>query len=348
MFATVKLGKKNGELAKKLFEIRSVTLLAKKNYSQQENVDEFFKFYSDKVYHDDRYKPLNGKDYDRFISLRSARREPAVTRQITSLSYKVGKQMISLAEGMPNENVFPFKRLLLDSSCGEPLELEGKELAAALQYLPSQGLPSLLTELRKFQDDLHRPPQLPRDILVTNGSQHGIYQCVELLVDPGDPVITTEFAYTGIHSTLKPYQPEIIGIPEDEDGLIPETLDSVLGERLRLGLKMPKVLYIIPTGSNPSGTVLPEARRRQIYELSCKYDFLILEDDPYMFLNYTDTQVPSFLSMDTHGRVIRLDSVSKVVSAGLRGAWVTAPIPLLERLELHMQAELLHSCTLSQ
>lgn len=51
---------------------------------------------------------------------------------------------------------------------------------------------------------------------------------------------------------------------------------------------MPKVLYIIPTGSNPSGTILPEARRKQIYELSCKYDFIILEDDPYMFLNYTD------------------------------------------------------------
>lgn len=83
MFASVKFGKKNGELAKKLFEIRSVTLLAKKYYSQQENFDEFFKFYSDKVCHDDRYKPLNGKDYDRFISVRAARREPAVTRQIS-------------------------------------------------------------------------------------------------------------------------------------------------------------------------------------------------------------------------------------------------------------------------
>lgn len=87
---------------------------------------------------------------------------------------------------------------------------------------------------------------------------------------------------------LKPYQPEILGIPEDEDGMIPETLDAVLGDRLRRGLKMPKMMYIIPTGSNPTGTVLPEDRRRQIYELACRYDFLIVEDDPYMFLNYTD------------------------------------------------------------
>lgn len=348
MFATVKLGKVNGELAKKLFDIRTVPVIIKKNYSQQESVAKFFKFYSDDVYYDDRYKPLSGKDYDRFISTRAARREPAVTRQITSLAYKVGKDVISLAEGMPNENVFPFQRMTLETHTGGILQLEGKSLAAALQYVPSQGLPSLLSELRVFQEELHRPPQIPRDVLVTNGSQHGIYQCVELLLEPGDPILTTEFAYTGIHSAMRPYQPEVIGIPEDEDGLIPETLDSVLGERLHLGLKMPKMMYIIPTGNNPSGTVLTEQRRRQIYELACKYNFLIVEDDPYMFLNYSNAAIPSFLSLDTHGRVIRLDSISKVISAGLRGAWVTAPKPLLERLELHTQAEVLHSCTLAQ
>uniref|UniRef100_A0A2A4K0Z8 Aminotransferase class I/classII large domain-containing protein n=1 Tax=Heliothis virescens TaxID=7102 RepID=A0A2A4K0Z8_HELVI len=348
MFVTSKLGKVNGELAKRLYEARSVTLLLKKQFSQKDvNVDEFFKFYSENGHHDDRYKPLNERDYGRFLSTRASRREPALTRQITSLAYKVGKEMISLAEGMPNEQVFPFTKLALDTRYSS-LVLEGKELAAALQYVPSQGLPALLSELRQFQSEAHRPPELPRDILVTNGGQHGIYQCVELLVEPGDPVITSEYAYTGIHVALKPYQPEILGIPEDEDGILPETLDSVLGDRLRRGLKMPKMMYIIPTGSNPTGTVLPEDRRRQIYELACKYDFLIVEDDPYMFLNYTDRHIPSFLSLDTCGRVLRLDSVSKVVSAGLRGAWITAPKPLLERLELHTQAELLHSCTLAQ
>lgn len=49
---------------------------------------------------------------------------------------------------------------------------------------------------------------------------------------------------------------------------------------------MPKMMYIIPTGNNPTGTILTEERRRQVYELACKYDFLIVEDDPYMFLSY--------------------------------------------------------------
>ncbi|KAJ8708609.1 hypothetical protein PYW08_009991 [Mythimna loreyi] len=347
MFVTTKFGKLN-EFKKGLFEARAVALVLKKQFSQKDvNLDEFFKFYSDSGYHEDRYKPLSGRDYDRFLSTRAARRQPSLTREITSMAYKVGKQMISLAEGMPNEKVFPFTRLEMHTPY-DRLVLDGKELAGALQYVPSQGFPALLSELRKFQSEAHRPPPLPRDILVTNGGQHGIYQCVELLVEPGDAVLTTEFAYTGIHSVLRPLQPEIIGIPEDEDGMLPETLDAVLGERQRRGMKMPKMMYTIPTGSNPTGTVLPEDRRRQIYELACKYDFLIVEDDPYMFLNYTDRPIPSFLSLDTCGRVLRLDSVSKVVSAGLRGAWITAPKPLLERLELHTQAELLHPCTIAQ
>ncbi|XP_072946545.1 kynurenine/alpha-aminoadipate aminotransferase, mitochondrial [Epargyreus clarus] len=344
----IKINKVNSELFKRIFEVRPLYAVFKSSYSQSvpENI---FKFYSDeKIEFGDKYRTLDEKDYTRFFSQRAMRREPALTRQITSLAYKVGKQMISLAEGMPNEDMFPFSKLELTTKTGAKLLLEDKELATALQYVPSQGLPALLAELRTFQQELHRPPALDRDVLITNGAQHGIYQCVEMLVDPGDPILTTEYSYTGVHSALKPYYPEILGIPEDEDGMIPETLESVLQDRLTRGLKMPKMMYLIPTGNNPTGTVLPVDRRKKIYELACQYDFLIIEDDPYMFLNYADACPPSFLSMDACGRVVRLDSGSKVLSAGLRAGWLTAPAPLLARAELHAQAELLHSCTLSQ
>jgi hypothetical protein len=51
----------------------------------------------------------------------------------------VGKQMISLAEGMPNESVFPFTKIDIGMKNGGSFVLEGQELSAALQYLPSQG-----------------------------------------------------------------------------------------------------------------------------------------------------------------------------------------------------------------
>ncbi|XP_059045971.1 kynurenine/alpha-aminoadipate aminotransferase, mitochondrial [Achroia grisella] len=336
----------NKEFVRRLLDMRPKFCIARNNSTK--TPDEFLKFYSEENSVNIKYRPLTEQDYMRFISKRSSLREPALTRVITSLAYKMGKQMISLAEGMPNEDVFPYTRLQLDTRDGKGLVIEGQEMATALQYVPSQGLPALLTELRKFQHDLHRPPSISRDVLVTNGSQQGIYQCVELLVEPGDPVMMSEYCYTGIHIALKPYKPEIVSIPEDHDGLIPETLESMLEDRLSRGLKMPKLLYLIPTGSNPTGTVIPEERRNKIYELACRFDFLILEDDPYMFLNYDEVHVPSFLSLDSCGRVIRLDSFSKVISAGLRAAWVTAPTALLQRLEFHMQAQMLHSCSLSQ
>ncbi|XP_041972044.1 kynurenine/alpha-aminoadipate aminotransferase, mitochondrial [Aricia agestis] len=309
--------------------------------------EDIFRFHPDQPVISD-HRVLDEHDYQRFVSRRAAAREPALTRTMTSLAYKVGRQMLSLAEGMPNEGVFPFRHLQLTTTAGGTLTIDGAELATALQYVPSQGLPCLLQQLREYQTTLHRPPPLPRDVLVTCGSQHGIHHVVELLLEPGDPVLTTQFAYTGLHSALRPYHPEILGIPEDADGLVPARLEEVLHARARKGLKLPKMLYLVPTGNNPTGTVLPEARRRRIYELACQYDFLIVEDDPYMFLNYDEPAPPSFLSLDSVGRVIRLDSLSKVVSAGLRAAWLTAPAPLLAAAERLQQAELLHPCTLSQ
>ncbi|XP_034825986.1 kynurenine/alpha-aminoadipate aminotransferase, mitochondrial isoform X1 [Maniola hyperantus] len=343
------LPRMNAKMFKKLVDAKPLCAVTRCRYSS--NVEDIFKFYSDtKCDLDQKYRVLDDKDYARFFSKRALRREPAFTRQITSLAYKVGKRMISLAEGMPNEAIFPFTRLELSTRAGGKMVFDEKELATALQYIPSQGLPPLLLELHAWQQQLHRPPALPapRDVLATSGAQHGIYQCAELLLNTGDAVVTTEYSYSGVFSVLRPYKPDIIGIPEDEDGMIPDTLESALNERLTRGLPMPKMLYLIPTGNNPTGTVLPEPRRRQIYELACKYDLLIVEDDPYMFLNYTEKVPPSFLSLDVCGRVIRLDSLSKVVSSGLRSAWITAPAALIHRAELHMQAEVLHPCTLTQ
>ena len=76
------------------------------------------------------------------------------------------------------------------------------------------------------------------------------------------------------------------------------------------GCKMPKVLYLNPTGSNPTGTTMPAERRREIYNICCKYNILILEDDAYCFMHFLDENPPSFLSLDTEGRVVRFDSLS--------------------------------------
>lgn len=356
-FPSKQRGKRTRTLLRMIVNIKNSTHVFKRCLNRKEvvlirhlsNVEDIFRCHNNDNVVFDNKRMLAEADYISMLSTRSMRREPALTRQITNLAYKVGKEFISLAEGMPNDDAFPFKKLTLDMKNGDNLVMEEKALATALQYIPSQGLPSLLCELRKFQNELHKPPHSDsRDILVTCGSQDGIYKCVDLFLETGDPVLVQMPTYNGIDIVIKPYNPEILGIPEDEEGTIPEALETLLQDRVAKGLKLPKLMYLVPTGGNPSGAIISNERRQRIYDIACKYNFFIMEDDPYMFMNYTDQQVVSFLSLDVEGRVLRLDSLSKVLSSGLRAGWVTAPKVLLDRLELHMQASLLHSSTLSQ
>jgi len=75
---------------------------------------------------------------------------------------------------------------------------------------------------------------------------------------------------------------------------------------------------------------------------------IIFEDDPYYFLQFEKERTPSFLSIDVDGRVIRFDSLSKILSSGIRLGFVTGPKPLLEPITFHMQVSVLHASSLSQ
>ena len=88
-----------------------------------------------------------------------------------------------------------------------------------------------------------------------------------------------------------------------------------------------------------SGTLLPLDRRKEIYQLCSDYNLILLEDDPYYYLQFEEknNRPPSFLSLDTEGRVVRFDSLSKVLSSGIRLGFVTGPKPLIDTIVLHMQ-----------
>lgn len=75
-------------------------------------------------------------------------------------------------------------------------------------------------------------------------------------------------------------------------------------------------MYVNPTASNPTGTLLTDARKKEIYKIAQQYNLIILEDDPYYMVHFLDKDPVSFLALDTDKRVIRFDSFSKTMSAG--------------------------------
>lgn len=280
-------------------------------------------------------------NYARFVTKLASRRQPSIIRE---LNRPFPPDFVLFTAGKPNPALFPFSKATFETDDGQKLVFEGAVMKEALQYQNSLGVPELVSWLKDLQQEVHRPP-CPVELMVTNGSQDGLCKAFEMSLDEGDPVALEDFIYPGVLSLLNPFNPNYVPVQSDGQGMIP----SSLKDKLESAEVKPKLLYINPTGANPTGTLLPLERRQKIYELASQHDLLILEDDPYYYLQFTGGErTPSFLSMDVEGRVLRFDSFSKVLSSGLRLGFVTGPKPLVDRIMLHVQVSVLHATSLSQ
>ncbi|XP_045432475.1 kynurenine/alpha-aminoadipate aminotransferase, mitochondrial isoform X3 [Pipistrellus kuhlii] len=299
-------------------------------------------------------------NYARFITAKSAARRPSPIRVYTELQNRAPKSVISLATGSPNPNTFPFKTATINIGNQKAIQFDEQIMKRALQYSESAGIPELLSWLKKLQVKLHNPPtvhypssQGQMDICVTSGSQDGLCKVFEMIINRGDNILLNEPVYSGTLQALRPMGCNMINVPSDEYGIIPDSLKEILSKWKPEDSKnpeknTPKFLYTVPNGDNPTGNSLTSNRKNEIYELARKYDFLIIEDDPYYFLQFNKPWAPTFLSMDVDGRVIRADSFSKVLSSGLRIGFITGPKPLIERIVLHTQVSTLHTSTFTQ
>ncbi|KAK3925384.1 Kynurenine/alpha-aminoadipate aminotransferase, mitochondrial [Frankliniella fusca] len=288
-------------------------------------------------------------DYDSRLSDISKRREPSILRELVEVIHAAPKGTISFATGMPNPSTFPFAEVSVKMKTGEEFTLAGSDLDAALQYQSSTGIEALRGVLQELIDEDHGVQDWDtRCVLVSSGSMDGIARAMDMLVNEGDPVVVQHPLFVGIETMLSPYKPEYIHAEQDRDGIIPSALRQTLENRKRSGKKMPKVLYVNPTGANPTGTTLTTDRKREIYKLAQDFDLIILEDDAYYYLHFFEDNPTSILSMDTDGRVIRFDSFSKVLSAGLRLGIVTGPKILVRQIDLHMQSSIMHTSSMAQ
>jgi kynurenine/2-aminoadipate aminotransferase len=172
---------------------------------------------------------------------------------------------ISLGGGSPNPQTFPIKNIqveLKDTNGIEPV-IRIKSLAPALQYSETAGLPDLLEILQQLQEAEHKPPRLNTSkIGVTTGSQDGLTKAFEMVLSRGDTLLVEDYIYPGCLAFLKPAGISLHSLPADNEGLLPEALDEVL---VNWSIKMqgpkPKVIYLIPTGSNPTGRTHSENRK---------------------------------------------------------------------------------------
>ncbi|KAI5302055.1 Aromatic/aminoadipate aminotransferase 1 [Ascosphaera pollenicola] len=306
------------------------------------------------------FKKPKGKEWREYFTSEAASREQPKLKSIAQLMKNPG--MISLAGGLPSSTYFPFESISISNPAApdftelhhstatkhdiadqtSPLDLE-----VVLNYGHAFGTPPLVRFVTEHTEIAHNPPYSNWSCTLTVGSTSSWDTTLRLFCERGDYVLYEEFTFSSAREAATPMGVHPLGVKMDADGPLPAALDDIMthwDEKAR-GARKPCVFYTIPTGHNPTGITHSPERRRAIYAMCQKHDLLLIEDEPYYFLQmekykgggqsehktYTSHEefiaslVPSYLSMDVDGRVIRFDSFSKIIAPGSRVGWITAP-----------------------
>ncbi|KAJ1022526.1 hypothetical protein NDA16_003515 [Ustilago loliicola] len=250
-------------------------------------------------------------DYPSLLSDSARNRMPSAIRSLFPAELIPG--MVSLLSGKPNSDTFPFQRILLElkPQVGDTGKAETVSIEGSDLDIALQGiLPSLVAHKAKFFE-----------------------------------------------------------AATDSEGVEPSSLDNLLSNWSTYpstrDSAFPKFLYTTPTGANPSGTTASDDRKRQVLSVTRKHNLLLLEDDPYYFLSFqglssdadpvTRQRGKSYFQLEAGdnypggvGRVLRFDSFSKILSAGLRLGFVTGPKEILDAIDLDTSSRNLQTSGTSQ
>ena len=209
---------------------------------------------------------------------------------------------------------------------------------AALQYSRTEGYPPLCRTVAERQRKKFGIGSDGDETIIVSGGNQGIELAAKVLCNEGDAVVCEEPSFIGALNAFRSNGARPVGVPLGEDGIDPDALDRVLAEEPRA-----RFIYLIPTFQNPSGITTSLEKRKKIYEVARRHDTLILEDNPYGELRFAGEDVPTIKSMDTDGRVIYCSSFSKILSAGMRVGYVTAPAPIISKMVVAKQVEDVHT-----
>ncbi|KAL3159334.1 hypothetical protein ABBQ32_011286 [Trebouxia sp. C0010 RCD-2024] len=266
--------------------------------------------------------------------------------------------MVSLHGGLPNASIFPFKSMKVELQDGTWLDMsETEKMDAAQQYNTNgRGYPPLLEWAKQNAQQLHAPPAR-QEVVITSGNNHAIDMVLCCLLNRGDSLLCDEYTYSHlVEAMVGPKGYRALPVPMDDFGMTPEALEQTIEDLKAKGQPLPRVLYLVPNGQNPVSYVAPLERRQALYQTSRKYDLMIVEDDPYFFLQFPhNREVPglwnmgrSYMSLDTDGRVVRLDSFAKFLAPGFRLGWLTAHPHFVDKFTYHMHGTALGPCSTTQ
>lgn len=222
---------------------------------------------------------------------------------------------------LPNAEVQRATEIALQTHGEWPLQYSGAP--------GNNGLRDILAQKLARDQGIHATRD---NLLITVGSSQALALVCDLLLDPGDVVLSEAPTFLGAVKLMKNLGVNIAGVPLDENGVRVDELEKIL-KNLRAQGKKPKFFYVIPNFQNPTGVTTTLERRKRIVALAHEYDFAIFEDDAYYDLRFTGEFLPPLYALDGGERSFYIGTFSKILSPGMRLGWIVARPDLIAQLD---------------
>ena len=231
------------------------------------------------------------------------------------------------------------------SGCTNPETFPTAELAeAAVKAIPGvgeaftrypgdQGHLGLREVMAARESDREGVPVSPEDIALMNGSMQGVTLVAEALAGGAgeNVVVCEELTYSGTIGAYRRLGVRLEGVALDEEGMRADALDARLHELERAGTPA-RFVYTLPTYQNPTGSVMPRARRLELIEVTRRHGVPLVEDNCYGDVHFEGPKAPALYALDPEADHIYICSLSKILGPGVRMGYVLARPPMLQRL----------------
>ena len=245
-------------------------------------------------------------------------------------------EMVSFAGGLPNPALFPLQEL--EECAAHVFRNQGMKV---LQYAETEGYYPLREYIAGRYDQKFGLKISPEQILITSGSQQALDLLGKVFLDAGDNVLLERPTYLGALQCLSLFQASFSEVELQKDGIDIDEFEEKMFDH------NPKIFYCIPNFQNPTGLQYSERKKEDIAKIADKYSTLIIEDDPYGDISFTQKQTKPIYSY-LPDKTVLLGSFSKTVAPGLRIGWMVANKEIIRKATIMKQATDLHSNNLSQ
>ncbi len=229
------------------------------------------------------------------------------------------KGMLPLLGGMPDLRLLP--RTLLARAHRRALSARG-----SLSYGDPFGDEHLRAELGTMLGRMRGIAHASRGLVVTRGSQMALYLAAQAILDRGGVVLVESMGYRPAWEALRLAGARVLPVAIDREGIRTDVIDEICAR------EPVRAVYVTPHHQYPTTALLSPGRRMQLLALAKKHGFAILEDDYDHEFHYDGRPALPLASADTHGSVVYIGTLSKILAPGLRLGFVVAPEPLAARI----------------